>query len=83
MTFDVHVVNDEQRPQRGCCVEVYLPESFPLSPVRSKLTEHTDEDGRASFETAEGGCGEVTIYVGGENKGEFDLEDGAGFAVVV
>jgi hypothetical protein len=83
MTFDVHVTNDEKRPQSGCSVEVYLPESFPLLPDDAKITEYTDEDGRARFEKADAGFGEVTIYVSGENKGRFDLEDGAEFAIVI
>ena len=83
MTFDVHVVDDEDRPQSGRCIEVYLPESFPLSPVGGKITEYTDGDGHARFETADEGYHEVIIYVSGENKGTFDLEDGAGFTIVV
>lgn len=83
MRFDVHVTNDERRPQTGCCVEVYLPQSFPLLSDDEKITEYTDEEGRARFEKAEAGFGEVTIYVSGENKGRFDLEEGAEFAIVM
>jgi hypothetical protein len=83
MKFDVHVVDDEERPQSGLCVEVDLPESFPLSPLGGKATEYTDEDGRASFEMENEAFGEVTIYVSGENKGRFDLEEGAGLTIVV
>ena len=83
MTFSVQVINDEKRPQSGCCVEGYLPESFPLLPDDAKITEYTDEDGRARFEKADTGFGEVTIYVSGENKGRFNLEDGAEFAIVI
>jgi len=50
MTFSVQVINNEKRPQSGCCVEVYLPESFPLLPDDAKITEYTDEDGRTRFE---------------------------------
>jgi hypothetical protein len=83
MTFDVQVIDDEKRPLSGCCVEVHLPERFPLSAVSGQVTEYTTDDGYARFETAEGSSGEVTVYVSGENKGRFDLEDGAGFTVVV
>ena len=83
MTFDVHVIDDEQRPQTGCCVEVELPEAFPLVPVAGKMTEYTDDNGHARFETAEEGYGEVTIFVSSENKGRFDLEDGAELTVIV
>jgi hypothetical protein len=48
-----------------------------------KITEYTDEEGRARFEKTDAGFGEVTIYVGGENKGRFDLEEGAEFAIVM
>ena len=83
MTFDVHVIDDEQRPQTGRCVEVELPASFPLKPVAGRMTEYTDEDGHARFEAADEGYGEVTIFVGGENQGRFDLADGAELTVIV
>lgn len=83
MTFDVQVIDDEQRPQVGCCVEVYLPQSFPLSHDDAKLTEYTDEAGRARFEKGDAGFGEVSIYVSGDNKGRFDLDEGAEFRVIV
>jgi hypothetical protein len=83
MTFEVHVIDDEERPLGGRCVEVYLPESFPLSAGRSQVTEYTSDDGHANFETTEGRSGEVIVYVGGENKGTFDLEDGSEFKVIV
>jgi hypothetical protein len=83
MKFDVHVINDEKRPQSGLCVEVSLPESFPLSPGAGQMTEYTDENGHATFETTDESCGEVTIFVSGENKGRFDLEDGSEFIVVL
>jgi hypothetical protein len=44
--------------------------------------QRTDEDGRARFEWDEAVFGEVTIFVNGDNKGRFDLEDGAEFTVV-
>jgi len=47
------------------------------------MTEYTDECGHATFETTDERCGEVTILVSGENKGRFDLEDGAEFTVVL
>ena len=81
MTFDVHVIDEENRSQSGLCVEVDLPESF--STASDKVTAFTDEDGHASFETTTDAFGEVTIYVSGENKGRFDLEDRAGLTVVV
>jgi hypothetical protein len=83
MTFEVQVLNDESRPQSGCCVEVWLPQSFPLTLDEDKLTEYTDEEGRARFEKTDSVFGEVSIFVSGDNKGRFDLEDGAGFTVVV
>ena len=83
MTFDVYVIDDEHRPQWGCSVEVYLPQSFPLSAEDDKITENTDEDGRARFERENAGFGESSIYVDGENKGRFNLEDGAEFTVVI
>ena len=83
MKFDVHVIDDEKRSQSALCVEVDLPPSFPLSSLDGKITEYTDEDGHASFETANEAFGEVTIYVGGENKGRFDLEEGAELTIVV
>jgi hypothetical protein len=83
MKFDVHVIDNEERPQSGLSVEVDLPESFPLSPLGGKITGYTDEDGHASFETANEAFGEVTIYVSGENKGRFDLEEGAGLTIIV
>ena len=83
MKFDVHVIDDEERSQSGLCVEVGLPESFPLSPLSGKITEYTDENGHASFETANEAYGEVTIHVDGENTGRFDLEEGAELTVVV
>ena len=83
MTFEIHVIDDEKRPQRGCSVEVYLPQSFPLSSADDKITEFTDERGCARFERADVGFGETSIYVDGDNKGRFDLEDGAEFTVVV
>jgi len=83
MTFDIHVIDDEELPQSGRCVKVHLPGSFPLPPVGGEITEYTDEDGHARFDTEDEGYREVTIYVSGENKGTFDLEEGAGFTVVV
>jgi hypothetical protein len=83
MKFDVHVINDEKRPQSGCRVEVDLPESFPLSAGGGKLTEYTDEEGHARFETADETYGEVTIFVDGENKGRLDLRDAGEFTIVV
>ena len=83
MKFDVHVIDDEKRSQSGCCVEVELPESFPLSSLGGKVTEYTDENGHASFETANEAYGEVTIHVDGENAGRFDLEEGAELTIVV
>ena len=83
MTFDVHVIDDEKRPQTGRCVEVESPESFPLKPVAGRMTEYTDDNGHARFETAEEAYGEVTIFVGGDNRGRFDLADGAELTVIV
>jgi hypothetical protein len=83
MTFEIHVIDDEKRPQGGCSVEVHLPQSFPLTSEDDKITECTDENGCARFESADAGFGETSIYVNGENKGRFDLEDGAEFTVVV
>jgi hypothetical protein len=81
MTFEVHVIDDEKRPQVGCCVEVYLPQRFPLSQDDAKMTKYTDEDGYARFEREEAGFGEISIYVDGHNKGRFDLEDRAEFTI--
>lgn len=81
MTFDVHVIDDEKRSQSGLCVEVDLPGTF--STAGEKVTAFTDEDGRASFETATDAAGEVTVYVSGYNKGRFDLEDRAWLTVVL
>jgi hypothetical protein len=83
MTFQVFVFDDERRPQPGCCVEVDLPQSFAASPSDDKVTEYTDEEGRASFEKDDASFGEVTVFVNGDNKGRFDLEDGAHFSVVM
>jgi hypothetical protein len=81
--FDVHVVDDEQRSQSGCCVDVDLPESFPLAPGDGRITAYTDENGNASFEMTGESFGEVTIHVDGDNKGRFELEEGAGLTIVV
>lgn len=86
MTFDVYVVDEDDRPQSGRRVDVYLPSGPFLGlagPVGGKLTEYTDDDGHASFETADDGYHEVTIYVSGEKQGTYDLEDEAGFTVVI
>jgi hypothetical protein len=87
MTFDVYVINEDEQPQAGRRVDAYLP-SGPLGgllagPVGGKLTEYTDDDGHAAFETADDGYSEVTIYVSGDKKGTYDLTDGAGFTVAV
>lgn len=82
MTFDIYVRDDERRPQVGYCVEVDLPQSFAASRTEDKVLQYTDEDGRAHFERDETAFGEATIFVNGDNKGRFDLEDGAEFTVV-
>ena len=83
MTFEVHVIDDERRPQTGCPVEVYLPQSFPLSAENDRITEYTDIDGRARFDQDVATFGEICIYVAGENMGRFDLEQGAEFTIVM
>jgi len=82
MTFDIFVRDDEKRPQVGSCVEVDLPQSFASARTEDRVMQRTDEDGRARFEWDEAVFGEVTIFVNGDNKGRFDLEDGAEFTVV-
>lgn len=82
MTFDIYVRDDERRPQAGCCIEVDLPQSFASSGTEDRIIQYTDEDGRARFERDEAVFGEATIFVNGDNKGRFDLEDGAEFTVV-
>ena len=82
MTFDIYVRDDERRPQVGCCVEVDLPQSFASSKTEDRVVQYTDEEGRARFERDEAAFGEATIFVNGDNKGRFGLEDGAEFTVV-
>ena len=54
-----------------------LPQSFASSGIEDRVMQYTDEDGRARFERNESVFGEATIFVNGDNKGRFDLEDGA------
>lgn len=79
MAFDVHAVDSKNRSQSGRCVEVILkPEFVLLSFIGSRMEEYADDEGHASFETADDGYMEVGAYVSGENQGTFDIYDGAG-----
>src|SRR5204863_150969 len=54
MTFDVQVIDTHDRPQKGRCVKVILkPDRFPLFPVGGEITEYSDEEGHAKFDTSE------------------------------
>ena len=83
MTIDIYVQDDEKRPQIGCCVEMDLPQTFASWGTEDKIRQYTDVDGRARFERDEAVFGEATIFVNGDNKGRFDLEDGAEFTLVM
>ena len=76
MNFSVRVVDSDGEPRSG--VEVYA--DFGI--LSGGLSEYTDNDGWAEFETG-GDYVSVKIYVDGESQGDHGLEDGDTFSFTV
>lgn len=80
MAVDVQVLDSDGEPVAGTLVKIDIAGIWK----GGTLEEYTDDDGHASFETAEdyeeGRA--VTIYVRGEAFGPYDLSEGA-FTVTV
>ena len=74
--FSVYVVDNEGDPVTGKKVTVHW------SIWRGYLKEFTDNTGHAWFDSP-GNAGNGTIYVNGENQGEYRIEDGDGFTVEI
>ena len=77
MSFDVHVVNDEQEGVDGA--KVMLSFTSVLRGVSG--TEYTDEDGHAEFDGFEDG--EITVYVNGTGYGTYSYEDGDSVTITI
>lgn len=76
ISFSVYVVDSNDDPVVGKRVVV------DWSILRGQLEEFTDDSGHAWFESP-GDEGEGTIYVDGENQGEYHIEDGDGYTVQI
>jgi hypothetical protein len=78
IAFDVFVTYSDGEPCTGKGVEALFPGFWD----GGSITEYTDESGHAKFETRSDHS-QVTIYVGGENRGTYDIEDGSGLTIVL
>jgi hypothetical protein len=73
--LDVQVLDGEGNPVSGAEVEILIEGIWK----GGSLTEYTDSDGHASFETAEDyeDSRELTIHVRGESFGPYEIAGGA------
>lgn len=76
MTFDVYVVDEEDRPVIGKKVHVSFTSFF-----RGWLEEVTDNDGHATFDDDNVEPGEATITVNSESHGPYQIDDGDSFTI--
>ena len=70
MSFAVRVTDDEGRPIEG----VNVTADFGI--FNGQANAYTDEDGWAEIETS-GDYVTCSIFVGGDNQGEYSVRDGA------
>lgn len=81
VSFDVYVVDPEERPLQGERVAAQF--SYSLIPG-TWSTAYTDADGHASFSGGHPATPlTVTLWVRGEGFGPYELTDGAAFTVEV
>jgi hypothetical protein len=74
-SFEVRVVNDDQKGIRGCRVRL----EFEGLTRGISSDEQTDSDGCASFDGYDEG--EVIVYVDGRNLGTYTYRDGGSITI--
>ncbi len=73
--LDVYVIDENESPVSGAEVEIVIDGIWK----GGSLTDFTDEDGHAEFETADDyeSSRQLNIYVRGESFGPYSISGGA------